>query len=97
MNAPAEPAARPTATGSLVRRIAVSVILSLLVFVVLWVTAFSVVTSLLIGSGFGIVVIVASTASDLVEIVLDAIANVVFAVFAVIAAVLAAVFSLFGN
>ena len=63
----------------------------------LWLTAFSLVTSLLIGSGFCAVVIAASATSDLVEAVLDTIATVVFGVLAAIAAAVAAVFSLFGN
>lgn len=96
MNAPAQPAARPTSTSNLGRRIAVSVILSMLVFFMLWIMAFSFVTSLLIGSGFCLVVITASTALDLVEMVLDAIATVVFGVLAAIVAVIAAVFSIFG-
>jgi len=58
--------------------------------------AFSLVTSLLIGSGFGVVLIAASTVSDVIEMVLDAIATVIFAIFAAIAALIAAVFSLFG-
>lgn len=96
MNAPAQPTAHPTSTSPLVRRIAVSVILSILVFFMLWIMAFSFVASLLIGSGFCLVVMAASATLDIVEMVLDAIATVVFGVLAVIAAVIAAVFSMFG-
>jgi len=49
MNSP-EPA-RPAPNSSPVRRIAVAVILSGLVFAGLWIMVFSVVTSLLIGAG----------------------------------------------
>jgi len=97
MNAPNEPTARPKSTSGLVRRIAVSVIMSGLIFLMLWVFAFSLVTSLLIGAGFGVVVVVASAVSDLIEVVLDAIATIVFGVLAAIAALVAAVFSLFGS
>src|SRR5262245_41330406 len=101
MSASGRPAARATparpSTGALIRRMVVSLVLSSLVFVTLWLTMFSFVTSLLIGCGFGVVVVVASAASDLFEMVLDAIANVVLAVLAAVAAVLAAVLSLFGN
>ena len=45
---------------------------------------------------FAAVIIVASTASDLVEAVLDGIAAVIFGTLAVIAAAVAAIFSLFG-
>jgi hypothetical protein len=68
-----------------------------LVVLVLWVFAFSLLTSLLIGSCFGVVVATASEVSDLVEMVLDAIATVIFGVLAAIAAAVAAVFSLFGS
>jgi hypothetical protein len=50
MNSP-EPAARTASNSSPVRRIAAAVILSGLVFVVLWIMMFNMVTSLLIGSG----------------------------------------------
>ena len=96
MNAPDQTTARPASTSSPVRRIAACVIASAIVFLVLWVMAFSLVTSLLIGSGFGVVLIAASTVSDVIEMVLDAIATVIFAIFAAIAALIAAVFSLFG-
>jgi hypothetical protein len=96
MNAPAEPTTRSPSTSRLVRRIAVAAILGGVVFLALWLTAFSLVISLLIGSGCCVVVIAASEMSDLVEVVLDAIATVVFGVLAAIAAIVAAIFSLFG-
>jgi hypothetical protein len=99
MNAPVESTTRsqPTSTSRLVRRIAVSAMLSVLVFLVLWLTALSFVTSLLIGSSLCVVVLVASATLDVVEAVLDAIAAVVVGVLAAIAAVVAAIFSLFGS
>lgn len=97
MNAPVEPTTRSAPASRVVRRIAVAAILGGLVFLVLWLAAFNLVTSLLIGSGCCAVVIVGSTTSDLVETVLDAVAAVVFGILAAIAAVVAAVFSLFGN
>jgi len=95
MNSP-EPAVRPASNGSPARRIAVAVILSGLVFAVLWIMVFSLVTSLLIGAGCCVVVVAASSVSDLVETLLDAIASVIFGVLAVIAAIFGAMFSLFG-
>ena len=68
----------------------------LLIFGVLWIIAFSLVTSLLIGAGCCVVVIAASSVSDLVELLLDAIASVIFAVLAAFAAVFAAILGLFG-
>jgi hypothetical protein len=97
MNAPVDPTARSASTSRVVRRIAVTAIACGLAFLVLWLTAFSLVSSLLIASGCCAVVIVGSATSDLVEAVLDAVATVAFAVLAAIAAVVAAIFSLFGN
>ena len=96
MNAPDQTTAKPASTSSPVRRIAACVIASAIVFLVLWVMAFSLVVSLLISSGFGVALIAVSTVSNAVEMVLDAIAFVIFAIFAAIAALIAAVFSLFG-
>jgi hypothetical protein len=67
------------------------------VFLLLWLMAFSVFTSLLTAAGCCVVVVAASAASDPVEMVLDAIAAVVFGVLGAIAAFFAAVFSLFGS
>jgi len=97
MNAPVESTPRPASTSRVVRRIAVSVIMGVLVFFVLWLMAVSFVTSVLIASCFCAVTVVASSVSDLVEAVLDAIAAVVFGILAAIAAVIAAIFSLFGS
>jgi hypothetical protein len=97
MNAPTEPTSRSASASRGVRRIAVAAILGGLVFFVLWLTAFSLVTSLLIGSGCCAVIVVAGATSDPIEAVLDAISAVVFGVLAAIAAVVAAIFGLFGN
>ena len=96
MNAP-EPAVRTAPNRSPVRRIAVAVILSGLVFAVLWIMVFSMVTSLLIGAGCCVVIVAASSVSDLFEMLLDAVAAVIFGVLAVIAAIFGAIFGLFGS
>ena len=96
MNAPAGPSTRSRSTSTLFRRIAVAVILGGVVFLVLWVMVFSLVTSLLIGSGCCAVIMVASSTSDLIETVVDVIASIVFGILAAIGAAVAAVFSLFG-
>jgi hypothetical protein len=95
MNAPHEPVTRPARASGPVRRIAATVIMGGLVFFLLWLMAFSVFTSLLIAAGFGVVVVVASAASDPFEMVLDAIAAVVLGVLGAIAAVFGAIFSIF--
>lgn len=94
---PPEPAARPAPTSGPARRIAVAVILSGLVFAVLWIMVFSIVTSLLIGAGCCVAIVAASSVSDLVDMLLDAVATVIFGVLAVIAAIFGAIFSLFGS
>ena len=95
MNSP-EPAARPASNSSPARRIATAVTLGALLFVALWITMFSMVTSLLIGTGCCVVLVAASSASDVFEMVLDAISAVVFGVLAIIGAIFAAIFGLFG-
>ena len=70
--------------------------LSVLVFAVLWMMVFGMVTSLLIGAGCYVVIVAASTVSDAVDMLLDALAAVVFGALAVIAAIFAAIFGLFG-
>ena len=95
MNAP-EPAARTTPNSSPVRRIAVAVVLSGLVFVGLWIMVFSMVTSLLIGAGCCVVIVAASSASSVIEMLLDAVSTVILGVVAVIAAIFGAIFSMFG-
>ena len=95
MNSP-EPAARTAPNRSPVRRIAVAVVLSGLVFAVLWIMVFSMVTSLLIGAGCCVVIVAASLSSAVIEMLLDAVSTVVFGVVAVIAAIFGAIFSVFG-
>jgi hypothetical protein len=95
MNSP-EPAGRPASNSSPARRLAVAVILSGLVFVVLWIMMFNMVTSLLIGAGCCVVIVAASSLSDLVDMLLDAVATVIFGVLAVIAAIFRAILDLFG-
>lgn len=95
MTAPNEPVTRPARGPG--RRIAAAVIVSGLVFLVLWLVAFSVLTSALIASGCCIVVVAASAAWDPIEMILDAIATVVFGVLGVIAAIFGAIFGLFGS
>ena len=93
---PPEPAVRTAPNSSPARRIAVAVILSGLVFVGLWIMVFSMVTSLVIGAGCCVVIVAASSASDIVEMLLDAVSTVIFGVVAVIAAIFGAIFSVFG-
>ena len=72
-------------------------IVGALFFLVLWLMALSVVTSLLIAAGFCVVVVAASAVSDLFEAVLNTVVAIVFGVLAAIAAFFAAIFSLFSS
>ena len=94
MNSP-EPAARPASNSSSARRIAVAVVLGCLIFTALWVTMFSMVVSMLIGTTCCVVIVAASSLSDVVELLLDAVASVVFGIAAVIGAIVGAIFSIF--
>ena len=95
MNSP-EPAARPVSNSSSARRIAVAVVLGCLIFTALWVTMFSMVVSMLIGTTCCVVIVAASSLSDVVELLLDAVASVVFGIAAVVGAIVGAIFSIFG-
>ena len=91
-----KPAARRASNNSPARRIAVAMMLGGLVFAVLWIMVFSMITSLLIGAGCCVVIVSASSLSDLVDMLLDAIASIIFGVLAVIAAIFGAILGLFG-
>jgi len=91
-----KPAARRASNNSPARRIAVAMMLGGLVFAVLWIMVFSMVTSLLVGAGCCVAIVAASSASELVGILLDAVAAAVFGMLAVIAAIVGAIFSVFG-
>ena len=93
---PPESAPRPTSKSSPARRLAAAVMLSALVFAALWIMVFSMITSLLIGAGCCVVIVSASSLSDLVDMLLDAIASIIFGVLAVIAAIFGAILGLFG-
>ena len=95
MNSP-ESAARPASNSSPARRIAVAVVLGGLVFMALWSSMFGIEVSLLIGGGCGDVNVSASWLSDVVEMLLDAVASILFGIVAVIAAIFGAIFSVFG-
>jgi hypothetical protein len=97
MNAPNEPVTRPASESGLVRRIAAAMIMSGLVFLLAWLAEFSAFISLLIASGFFVVVVAAGVALELVGMVLEAIAAAVLVVLGVVAVIFTAIFSLFGS
>ena len=95
MNATQEPAAPPARTRRWGRRAAAMLAVGTVLFIALWVMAFSALTSLIVASSICVVVVGLSTAFDPVEAVLEAIVTVVLAVLGAIAAVFAAIFSIF--
>lgn len=68
--------------SSVARRIAGATVLGLLVFVLLWLLAFSLMTSMLFASGTVVVLVAASTWSDALEMVLDWFAGILAAIYA---------------
>lgn len=94
MTTPAEPTTQPAPSRGPGRRIAAALTVGVLLIFVLWITAFSLYTSLLIGSGVVVVFVAASTVSDAVEMILNAIAAVISLVLAAIATIFGTVFGL---
>lgn len=97
MNAPHAQDTKPASASGPARRIAATVIVGVLIFLLLWITAFSVFTSLLIATGCCVVVGAASTVSDIVVTVLDIIAAIIFGILGAIAVLIGVIFSIFGN
>ena len=97
MNASDQPTTRHASASSLSRRIVATLVVGGMLFLVLWLMALTALTSLLISAGFCVVLVAASTISDLVETMLNLIVAIVFGVLAAIAAVFAAIFSLFSS
>jgi hypothetical protein len=96
MSTPDQPVAQPAKARGPGRRIAAAVMVCTVIFLTLWLTLFSLMTSLVVASACCVVVVAASVAWDPFEMVLDIIAAIVFGVLAVIAAIFGAIFSLFG-
>jgi hypothetical protein len=94
MTTPTEPNVQPAPTRGPARRIAAALTVGVLLILVLWITAFSLVTSLLIGSGVVVVFVAASTVSDAVEMILNTVAAVISLVLGAIAAIFGTIFGL---
>jgi len=78
--------------GSPVRRAATAVILGLVLFVVLWTTAFHAVTSAIVASGGVVVLAAGSGSSESLQSLFDAVADVVLAVLGAIGDFLSSIF-----
>lgn len=95
MNSP-ETVARPVSNRSAARRIAATVTLGCLVFAALWVMVFDMVASMLIGTACCAVIVAAGSASDVIDMLLDAVASALLGIVTIIAAILGAIVSIFG-
>jgi hypothetical protein len=79
----------------ILRTLAVAGVVGLILFAVLWYTIFSAVTAAIIAAGGTGVIVVGSSASDVLESLFELLASIVMAVLGAIAAVFAAIFSIF--
>jgi len=82
--------------GDRAARVCLAVLLGSMVMLGLWISAFNLATSFVVGSGAIAIILVASSTSDLFEQVLDAIASAVLAVVGAIAALLGALLGIIG-
>jgi uncharacterized RDD family membrane protein YckC len=67
-----------------IRRFAAALILSVIAFVVLWMTVFNAVNSALVASGGGIVIVAGSSASETFQSIFEAIAEFILGLFGAI-------------
>jgi hypothetical protein len=87
----------PASRSTVARRLAGVMVLSAILFLVLWTVVFTAVTSAIVAGGVGGILVVGSAASDVFEMVVDAICNLVLGILAAIGAFFAGLFALFGN
>lgn len=82
-------------TNRILRTFAVAAVVGLILFAVLWYAVFSAVTAALIAAGGTGFIVVGASFSDVLESILEMVANVVLAILGAIAAVFAAILSIF--
>jgi len=82
----------PRAKTGLVRRLAASLILGVVVFVILWATVFNAVTSAVVASGGVIVLGAGSSLSEVSQSIFDAIVEIVLGIFGAIADFFSSIF-----
>jgi Flp pilus assembly protein TadB len=81
---PPMPSAPRSPVVRFLRRFAAAMILSLVFFVVLWMTVFNAVNSALVASGGGIVLVAGSSASESFQSIFEAIAEFILGIFGAI-------------
>ena len=93
---PAPASAEPPAKSSgLLRRVAATILIGLLLTGILWYTVFSAVTAALVGTGGTLIILAVASVSDTFEAIFETIANIVLGIFGAIAAFFAAIFIFF--
>lgn len=81
--------------STILRTVAVSAVLGLIFFALLWYTVFSATTAAIIAAGGSGLIVVGANASDVFESLLETLMGAILAVLGAILAVVAAVFSIF--
>jgi len=89
------PPGPPNKSSTILRSIAVAVVIALILFGGLWYTIFSAVTAALIAAGGTGVIVVGSSVSDVFESLFELLASILLGILGAIAAVFAAIFSIF--
>ena len=88
----AKPTKQSAPRSNLARRMAITVVLSAIFSLALWLMALSAMTSLLAGTGAGVIILAASSTSDVLNAILETIGGFVLGLLAAIGAVLGALF-----
>jgi hypothetical protein len=86
----AKPTKQSAPRSNLARRLAITVVLSAVFSLALWLMALSVMTSLLAGTGAGVIILAASSTSDVLNAILETIGGFVLGLLAAIGAILGA-------
>jgi hypothetical protein len=82
----------PSTVGTIVRRVAGVVALSAILFLGLWMMVFTAVKSAIVAGGVGVVLVVASAASDALETIVDTLVSIVLGVLAAIGSFFSGIF-----
>jgi|SRR5688572_14520483 hypothetical protein len=88
----AKPTKQSAPRSNLARRMAITVILSAIFSLALWLMALSAMTSLLAETGAGVIILAAGSTSDVLNAILETIGGFVLGLLAAIGAVLGALF-----
>ena len=88
----AKPTKQSAPRSNLARRLAITVVLSAAFSLALWLITLSAMTSLLAGTGAGVIILAASSTSDVLNAILETIGGFVLGLLAAIGAILGAMF-----